>query len=111
MEEKDYFKSIDVSITISDTEGNILYMNDKSQSVFGSLVGSNMMGCHKASSQEIIHRLIDQAESNAYTIEKKGVKKLIYQTPWYSDEEKTIVGGLIEFSIILPDDMPHHIRG
>ena len=47
----------------------------------------------------------------AYAISKKGKKKLIYQTPWYEDDAKQIVGGLIEFSIIIPEDMPHYNRG
>ena len=60
--------------------------------------------------------LLEHQALNAYTIEKtladgSKVKKLIYQTPWYEDDAKQIVGGLIEFSIILPEDMPHYDRG
>ena len=81
----DFFKEINVSITISDTEGNVLYMNDKAKSVFSDMVGKNMMGCHKQSSQETIKRLINEKETNVYTIQKGDVKKMIYQTPWYVD--------------------------
>ena len=105
--EFDFFKTIGGSITVSDTEGNVLYMNDKAAEVFGSMVGKNMMGCHKASSQEIIGRLIANAETNAYTIEKGDVKKIIYQTPWYKNGE---VAGLVEFSFVIPFEMPHHVR-
>lgn len=103
----DFFKEINVSITISDTEGNVLYMNDKAKSVFSDMVGKNMMGCHKQSSQETIKRLINEKETNVYTIQKGDVKKMIYQTPWYVDGE---IKGLIEYSIILPENMPHYIR-
>lgn len=103
----DYFKTINISITISDTEGNVLYMNDKSQSVFGEMIGKNMMGCHQQRSQDIIHRLLKDAETNVYTIEKGTVKKMIYQTPWFCDDQ---VAGLIEFSIVLPEKMPHYVR-
>lgn len=103
----DFFSSIDGSITVSDTEGNVLYMNEKAASVFGNMVGKNMMGCHNSNSQQIISSLIANKETNAYTIEKNGVKKIIYQTPWY-DEGK--VGGLVEFSFVIPMEMPHHIR-
>ena len=48
--------------------------------------------------------------SNVYTISKKGKKKLIYQTPWYEDD-KNVPAGLVEFSIILPENMPHYDRG
>ena len=105
--EKDFFNEINVSITISDTEGNIVYMNNKSKSVFGDMTGKNMLGCHKTRSQDIIHRLIENKETNVYTIQKGDVKKMIYQHPWYDNGE---LKGLIEFSIILPPEIPHYIR-
>ena len=46
--------------------------------------------------------------TNAYTIEKNGVRKMIYQTAWRVDG---IVGGLAEISMEIPADMPHYIRG
>ena len=103
----DFFKEINVSITVSDTEGNVVYMNDKAKSVFSDMVGKNMMACHKQSSQDTIKRLIDEKATNVYTIQKGDVKKMIYQTPWYVDGE---IKGLVEYSIILPDDMPHYVR-
>ena len=103
----DFFKEINVSITISDTEGNVVYMNDKAKSVFSDMVGKNMMACHKQSSQDTIKRLIDEKATNVYTIQKGDVKKMIYQTPWFVDGE---IKGLIEYSIILPDEMPHYVR-
>ena len=36
------------------------------------------------------------------------VKKLIYQTPWY--KEDGTFGGLIEYSIEIPFEMPHFVR-
>ena len=103
----DFFKEINVSITISDTDGNVVYMNDKAKSVFSDMVGKNMMACHKQSSQDTIKRLIDEKATNVYTIQKGDVKKMIYQTPWFVDGE---IKGLIEYSIILPDEMPHYVR-
>ena len=45
--------------------------------------------------------------TNAYTIEKNGVKKLIYQTPWFDGGK---FAGLIEFSMEIPRELPHFIR-
>jgi len=42
-----------------------------------------------------------------YTIEKKGIKKLIYQAPWYENGE---FSGVVELSIPIPFEMPHYIR-
>lgn len=110
MEITDFFKGLNVSITVSDTEGNIVYMNDKSIEVNGDARGRNLMKCHKPESQRIIEHLLNDAATNVYTVQKGPVKKLIYQTPWYSDDAKKTVGGLVELSIVLPDDIPHHVR-
>lgn len=57
---------------------------------------------------EIIRGLLDSGGSNAYTIEKKGLRKMIYQTAWKVDGK---VAGLVEISMVIPSDMPHYVRG
>ena len=111
MNDIDYFKNLNLAITVCDKDGNVLYQNDSSIDVNGDTRGKNLMDCHNENSKKIIHHLIDEADTNAYTISKKGKKKLIYQTPWYEDDATQTVGGLIEFSIIIPEDMPHFDRG
>lgn len=102
-----------VAITVSDKEGNIIEMNDRSAMTFQKsggreLIGKKLMDCHPEKAQKIISEMMSNPNTNAYTIEKEGLKKLIYQTPWYENGE---FGGLVEFSIVLPNDMPHYIRG
>ncbi len=46
-------------------------------------------------------------KSNTYTMEAKGTKKLIHQLPWMKDGKCV---GMVELSIVLPADMPHHER-
>ena len=104
----DFFKEVNLAVTITDKEGNVVYQNDSSVGVNGDVRGKNMMGCHNERSQQIIRHLLDDAATNVYTISKKGKKKLIYQTPWY---EEGIVKGLVELSIIIPEEMPHYDRG
>lgn len=104
----DFLGGINVSITVSDSEGNVVYQNDSSVNVNGDVRGRNMMGCHSERSQQIIRHLLEGAATNVYTISKKGKKKLIYQTPWYEDG---IVKGLVEFSMVIPEEMPHYDRG
>lgn len=111
MENMDYFKNIGLAITVSDKEGEVLYQNDSSIGVNGDVRGRNMMDCHNERSKQIIRHLIEDKATNTYTISKKGKKKLICQTPWFDDETQQSVGGLIEFSIILPENMPHFDRG
>ncbi|MDR2907877.1 MAG: PAS domain-containing protein [Bacteroidales bacterium] len=107
-----YFKELGLAITVSDKDGNILDMNDKSISTFEkyggqNLIGTNLNDCHPPHAQEIIARLYASHETNAYTIEKAGQKKLIYQTPWYENSE---FKGYVELSLILPENMPHKVR-
>ena len=56
----------------------------------------------------MIRRLTAEGGSNAYTIEKQGVRKMIYQTAWRTGDK---VGGLVEISMEIPAEMPHYIRG
>ena len=107
----DYFNGLNLAITVSSKEGEVLYQNESSIEVNGDVRGKNMMNCHNERSRQIIQHLLDDAATNVYTISKKGKKKLIYQTPWYEDEAKAVVGGLVEFSIILPEETPHYDRG
>lgn len=107
MDTREIFQTVKVSITVSDKEGNLIYMNDASQAVFGDKVGENMMPCHQQRSQDIIRLLLEKGETHAYTIEKGDVHKMIYQAPWFKDGE---VAGLVEFSMIIPSEMPHYVR-
>ena len=66
------------------------------------------MGCHNDRSKEIIRTLLETGGSNAYTIEKNGLRKMIYQTAW---KENGQVAGLVEISMIIPTNMPHYVRG
>jgi transcriptional regulator with PAS, ATPase and Fis domain len=100
-------------ITVCDRDTTIIFMNRRSVELFKddggeALIGTNLLDCHNSESQEIIRKLLKEGTENTYTIEKKGKKKLIHQSPWYSDGE---INGLVEISIVLPEDMQHFKRG
>ena len=73
----------------------------------GNLIGRNLFDCHSPKSQEKIRELLETGGVNAYTIEKKGVRKMIYQTAW---KREGVVCGLVEISMEIPGEMPHYIR-
>lgn len=101
---------VDCAVTVCDTEGVILYMNEKARATFaqhGDLIGRNLFDCHNERSRETIRRMLASGGTNAYTIEKQGVRKMIYQTAW---RERGEIRGLVEISMELPDEMPHYIR-
>ena len=106
----DWVKELSCAVTVCDTDGVVLYQNEKSRTTFasyGNMVGRNLKDCHKPESWEFIQRLLHEGLSNSYTVEKKGLKKLIHQTPWYINGK---VAGLVELSIELPEALPHYIR-
>ena len=77
------------AVTVCDTEGVVIYQNKQSKG--------------------IIARILEKGDTNAYTIEKKGIRKMIYQTAWR--REDGTVGGIIELSMPIPAEMPHYVRG
>ena len=106
---KDEFSA---AITVCDKNGIILEMNEKSAASFEKeggyqLIGKNLCDCHSQDSVDKIKGLLLDKKSNAYTIEKNGKHKFIYQSPWF---EKGELKGLVEFSIEIPPKMPHFIR-
>jgi hypothetical protein len=108
----DWAKNLPCAVTVCDTQGIILYMNEKSEAVFAgdggqALLGQNLFGCHSAESNRKIEAIMASKQPNVYTIEKKGVKKLIYQSAWYQDGQ---FAGLVELSIEIPFEMPHFNR-
>ena len=112
MKDINWAGELGVAITVSDTTGKILYMNDKSASTFARygghrLVGSNLKECHREESWEKILDIMNSQKTNCYTIEKEGIKKLIYQAPWYDAGEPA---GLVELSMEIPFIMEHFIR-
>ena len=107
-----FLSELTVAITVSDIDGKILYMNNKSSKVFENyggeaLIGKNLHDYHNPASQKKIIEMLSENSSNAYTIEKKGIKKMIFQTPWNENGE---VKGMVEFSFEIPVNMEHFNR-
>lgn len=98
---------MDYAVTVCDTEGIVIYQNERSRTVNGDVRGRSLIPCHNERSREIIRHLLADGGTNTYTVEKGGIRKLIYQTAWRVDG---IVRGLAEISIELPAEMPHYIR-
>jgi len=88
-------------------------MNDRSAHTFADdggleLIGKSLLDCHPEPARSKIKEMLEKQQSNIYTIEKKGKKKLIYQSPWYREGK---FAGLVELSLEIPFEMPNFIRG
>ena len=106
----DWAKEMNCAVTVCDKDGIVLYMNEKAKETFarhGNLIGKSLIPCHNEHSRTIIAELLASGGSNSFTIEKNGLRKMIYQTAWKDNGE---VAGLVEISMVIPEDMPHYIR-
>lgn len=104
----------EAAITICDLAGIIVYMNDKSKRDFakyddsGLSIGSSLVECHPEPSRTKLLSMFETPQTNVYTIEKRGVKKIIRQSPWIKDG---VFSGVVEVSFEIPAVMAHHVRG
>ena len=112
MKKNEWLDTLEAGITICDKNGIITYLNEKAAadlSKYGGfkLLGRNLLDCHNETSKKILNEMLENASERIYTIEKKGVKKLICQKPIF---EKGEFAGILEIVIILPSNMPHYLR-
>jgi PAS domain-containing protein len=107
-----WIKEFPAAITVCDADGIILAMNDKACASFAedggaALIGTNVLACHPEPARTKLAALLASGSTNIYTIEKNGVRKLIYQSPWY---DNGIYAGFVELSLPIPEKMPHFVR-
>lgn len=102
-----WFDELPVGMMVCDKQGIILSMNDRAALIFKKsggreLIGKNMLACHPEDAQKKILELLETKKPNAYTVENKGVKTLLYQAPRY---ENGTFAGYVEFILPLPEQM------
>ncbi len=112
MPQHSWVKEFPGPVVVSDAGGIIIEMNDKAVEWFASrggkgLVGKSLFDVHLQPSQGKIKDLLEMKEANVYTIERDGVRRLVYQSPWYRDGE---FAGLVELLLEVPTEIPHHVR-
>ena len=109
---RDYFEGADVAVTICAKDGTILDMNSKSRRTFikpgeREIIGNNVLDCHPEPARSQLADMLANPRTNVYTVEKEGVRKLIFQTPWYDGDE---YAGFMELSMVLPEVLPNRVR-
>jgi len=100
------------AVTVCDAQGRIIEMNAKAAASFAAdggskLIGANVLDCHPEPARTKLKEIMDNRQTNVYTIEKRGVRKLICQAPWFLDGR---YAGHVELSFEIPRDLPHHKR-
>lgn len=109
---REWLESLPCAVTVCDATFRILYLNDRAAEVNAkdggrSLVGKNLLDCHPPDAQEKLRKVWASGRPNVYTIEKDGVRKVIYQSHWRRNGK---AAGLVEISFELPANTPHFVR-
>lgn len=107
-----WIEELPAAITVTDAGGTIIAMNARSRESFaadggGALIGKSIFDCHPEPSRTKLQGLYERRETNSYTIEKNGMKKIIHQIPCFTLGS---FAGIIEISIPIPDALPHFHR-
>ena len=105
-------KEFNGAVTICDSQGIIVYMNEASKDLFkkdggGQLIGKNVLDCHPEGSRSQLANLLEEPRTNIYSVEKNSIHKLVHQSPWYRDGN---FAGLIELVLEVPSQVPHFKR-
>ncbi len=110
----DWLDQIEVIISNCDEHGITAFINQRgSENFAGSggyqLIGKSMVECHpEGAVREKFVNLLKSQKFNCYTIERKGKKMLVYQTPLFKDGDFV---GYNEMILPIPKIMPHFVRG
>ncbi len=112
MTKNDWMKEFPGAITVCDKNGILLDMNDKAATTFEkdggrALIGKNLLDCHNEPARSKVKEMLETRAKNVYSVEKNGVKKLIFQAPWFKNGE---FAGFVELSLEIPFELPHFVR-
>jgi transcriptional regulator with PAS, ATPase and Fis domain len=112
MPEHSWVNEFPAAITVCDADGIILSMNERSILAHAddggaNLIGTSLLACHTEPSRSKVKELLRSKAPNVYTIEKGGVRKLVYQSPWF---ERGKFSGLVEVVFPIPSVVPHFNR-
>jgi transcriptional regulator with PAS, ATPase and Fis domain len=107
-----WVKQFPAAISVCDSNGILIEINDKAAETLAkdggrALLGKSILDCHPEPARSKTAQLLASHQKNVYTIEKNGVKKLIYQSPWFEDGR---FGGMVELSLEIPFELPHFVR-
>jgi transcriptional regulator with PAS, ATPase and Fis domain len=107
-----WVKEFPGTITVCDSAGIILEMNAKAVKNFRQeggrkLIGTNLFDCHPETARTKLKRLMKKQQINVYTTEKKGVRKLVCQAPWYKAGKYR---GFVELSVVIQGEIPNLVR-
>jgi transcriptional regulator with PAS, ATPase and Fis domain len=112
MSNPDWVEEFPAMISVCDTNGVILAMNQKEANHYmdrggKKLVGTSLFDCHKERSVNIIKHLIETQKTRIYTVEENGKKEMVIQSPWY---QNGTFNGLVEIVVEIEGEIQRIVR-
>jgi transcriptional regulator with PAS, ATPase and Fis domain len=112
MADGNWISDFPAAVTVCDLRGIVLEMNEKAAQLYREyggkkLIGKSLLDCHPEPSRSTLLRLLESGARNVYTTEKNGIRKLIYQAPWYESNQRC---GMVELALEIPFELPHFVR-
>lgn len=104
---KDYLKEVGFTVSISDSEGSIIYLNESAaKDTFSKeggyeLIGTNLLDCHPEPSKTRLAEMMRTHKTQTILKGEGESKRLIHQTPIYNEGK---FAGYIE--LIIPIASP-----
>lgn len=101
----DFLENTDLSATVCDKDGIVVYQNKVAIKNDGNAIGKNLFNCHSAKTNEKIKAILETGTKNVYEIMQKGKRSLVYHTPWF-EKDGGEISGIIELVMELPEQYP-----
>ena len=107
-----WFEELPCAVTVCAKDYRILFLNARAAEVNAQdggkdLVGKSLLDCHPPKARAKLRKVMASGRPNVYTIEKNGVRKMIYQAHWRRNGR---IAGLVEITFELPRKIPHFVR-
>ncbi|MGD0115956.1 MAG: PAS domain-containing protein [Dehalococcoidia bacterium] len=112
MAENEWVKGFPAPVVVVDAKGMIVEMNPEAEEWYADrggrdLLGTSLFDALPETARIKVKELLASKETNVYTFERDGVRKLVYQSPWYRDGA---FAGLVQLLLVAPLEIPHYVR-
>jgi hypothetical protein len=109
----DWLDGVEITVSACDEDFTTTFFNARASRSFEpqggyALLGTDMRDCHPPGVREKFEAVMAARKVNAYTTEKAGKRKLVYQAPVFKDGD---FKGMVELVMEIPWEMPHFVRG
>ena len=107
MTDQSWVNECPIIISVCDTDGIMLSMNDRAVQNFEDqggegLIGTDIYECHPEPSRSKFKRMMKEEKTNATIFNKGNAKYMFYQAPWYENGE---LKGFVEIGFEIPEGL------